>query len=395
MIFLKMIRTANMRFNALIVGGLIAISSTLSTAAEEAIATRIAARMFPSVFQAWNPADNLKEPRAQTEARHDLIFHGEHFFGLHWDHTHPGLATAFTPASIQTGRQRRDALLRRNPNLILLVEIRYRDAHRSFLPDGHAWWRRDKQGKIVPGWEEGGYLQLDFSNPEYREQVAKQAQAAVSSGVVDGIMLDWWQDDDDRLALVKTIRAHIGEQALILVNANDRCTPRTAPFINGYFMECYRSKTAEEWQRIANTLAWAESHLRAPRINCLETWYHTSRNDEPLMRATTTLALVLSDGYCLFSDPNPLPTPDHQHDWYPFWERCLGKARAPGYSRPDKTLAREFEYGTAIYNPMGNQPVTIIFDEPRQSRATGKRASCHTLNPCDGDLFLKDKNTAM
>lgn len=372
------------------IGCLVAVCEAQEAVSEEPVARRIANRAFPSIFQAWNPADNLKEDRVVTEARHDLIFHGERFFGLRWDHAYPGLATNFTAASIQAGLQRRRDLLRRNPNLILLVEIRYRDAHRSFLPDGHKWWRRDEQGKIVSGWEEGGYLQLDFSNPEYREHVAKQAQAAVSSGVVDGIMLDWWRDDADRLSLVTSIRSCIGEEALILANANDVSTPKTATFINGYFMECYSSQAADDWKRIAETLKWAEKNLRQPRINCLETWWHKSRADESLMRASTTLSLVLSDGYCLFSDPNPLTTPDHLHNWYPFWERRLGRARAPGISRPDKAVTREFDHGTAVYNPMGNQAVTITFDESRSSIATGKRARVHTVGPCDGDLFLKD-----
>lgn len=371
-------------------GGVIAGCDGQKAVAEEPVAGRIKNRAFPSVFQAWNPADNLKEDRAVTEARHDLIFHGERFFGLQWDNVLPGLATNFTPASIQAGLQRRRDLLRRNPDLILLVEIRYRDGHRSFLPEEHEWWRRDGRGNIVPGWEEGGYLQLDFSNPEYREQVAKQAQAVVASGVADGIMLDWWQDDADRLALVKAIRSRTGDEALILVNANDVSTPQTAPFINGYFMECYRSQTAEEWKRIADTLTWAENNLRQPRINCLETWYHTSRANEDLMRATTTLSLVLSDGYCLFSDPNPLRTPDHLHNWYSFWERRLGRARGRGAARPDGAMTREFGNGTAVYNPMGNQAVTITFDEPRTSSATGRRARVHTIAPCDGDLLLKD-----
>ena len=47
-----------------------------------------------------------------------------------------------------------------------------------------------------------------------------------------------------------------------------------------------------------------------------------------LMRATTTLSLTLSDGYCLFADPDPLPTADHLHDWYPYWNKSLGKAVA-------------------------------------------------------------------
>lgn len=373
----------------LMFSSLIVASQAQETGLEKPADKRIADRTFPSVFQAWNAADNLQESRTTTEARHDLIFHGESFFGLQWDNAHPGLATEFTATSLQAGLQRRRDLLRRNPNLILLLEIRYHDAHRSFLPDGHKWWRRDEHGNIVPGWQEGGYLQLDISNPEYREHVARQALAAASSGVVDGIMLDWWRDDADHLALIKTIRSSIGDKALILANANDVSTPQTAPFLNGYFMECYRSQTAEDWEKIAGTLRWAEKNLRPPRINCLETWYHQSRKDEALMRATTTLSLVASNGYCLFSDPNPLPTPDHLHDWYPFWERRLGRARSIGIARPDGALTREFDNGTVVYNPKGNPPVTIVFDKPTTSCATGQQARIHTVGPCDGDFFLR------
>lgn len=357
---------------------------------EKALEKRLADRAFPSVFQAWNPADNLKEEPVMTASRHDLIFQGAPFFGLKWDSAFTGLATNFTAASIGQGRLRRHDLLSRNPNLVLLLEIRYRDAHQSFLPEGHRWWRRDDKGSIVPGWEEGKFFQLDFSNPEYREQVAMQAQAAVQSGVVDGIMVDWWKDDADRLSLVQAIRNRIGEHALILANANDRTTPDTAPFINGYFMECYRSQTAEDWNRIADTLAWAEKNLRAPRINCLETWYHTSRTDENLMRATTTLSMVMSDGYCLFSDPNSLPTPDHLHNWYPFWGQRIGKALMPGAKRADGAWARDYSCGTAVYNPMGNGPVTVTFDVPWTSRATGKHARSHIVSECDGDILVPD-----
>ncbi len=356
---------------------------------EADVERRITGRTFPSVFQAWNAADNLKgEAPLDTAARHDLIFQSAGFYGLRWNHAQQGLADGFTPASVEAALLKRRELLGRNPNLVLLLEIRYRDAHRSFLPEGHAWWRRDKAGRIVAGWEEGGYLQLDFANSEYREQVARQAQAAVQSGAVDGVMLDWWSDDADRLALVQAIRRRIGEKALILANANDRTFPQTAPFINGTFMECYRSQTAQEWRRIADALAWAEKNLRAPRINCLETWFHTSRRDEHLMRATTALSLVLSDGYCLFSDPNPLPTPDHLHDWYPFWERMLGRANGLGVTRSDGSIARTFERGAAIYNPLGNATVTVTFDVPHTSRATGRRALSHTVPACDGDLFI-------
>lgn len=357
---------------------------------ERSAAARIAGRSFPSIFQAWNQADNLKdEDPAVTLARHDLVFHGADFYGLQWDNPAVGVATAFTKRSLIRGQARRAALLARNPNQILLMEIRYRDAPRGYLPAESPWWKRDQDGKVVMGWAEGGYMLLDFANPAFREQVAAQCAAAVRSGVVDGVMLDWWQDDADRLALITAIRRRIGEQALILVNANDRTTPRTAPYINGYFMECYRSETAEDWKRIAETLTWAEQHLRAPHITCVETWYQHSRNDLDRMRATTTLALTLSDGYCLFSDPNPLPTPDHLHNWYAFWDQKLGAPLAPGCLRPDGAYQREFVQGTALYNPVGNPPVSITFDTPRTSAATGRRDSKHTLQGGDGDCYMK------
>ena len=352
------------------------------------VAERVAARDFPSVFQAWNPADNLAgEPQRKTLARHDLVFHAPEFYGLKWIGRHHGLATSFTEASLRAARAMRADLLARNPNMVLLAEVRYRDAHASYLPADHAWWLR-KEGKIAPGWEEGGYLLLDFTNPAFRAQVARQARAVVESGVCDGIMLDWWTDDDAHLALVREIREAIGDAALVLANANHRQTPRTAPFLNGYFMECYKSESAEDWQAIADTLRWAETNLRPPRINCLETWHHGSRRDVRRMRATTTMALTLSDGYCLYSDPNPLPTPDHLHDWYPFWDERLGRPLAKSVAQADGSVWREFEGGLAVYNPPGNGVIGVEFDAPCTSAATRTVARRFRVEDGDGDLFL-------
>jgi hypothetical protein len=109
------------------------------------------------------------------------------------------------------------------------------------------------------------------------------------------------------------------------------------------------------------------------------------------MRATTTLALTHSDGYCLFSDPNPLSTPDHLHNWYPFSNRSLGKPVAKGIADSDGTMRREFENGTVVYNPMGNKAVSVTFPEERRSAASGKTAQSHQLESSDGDMFLKVK----
>jgi hypothetical protein len=354
---------------------------------------RIEARRFPSVFQAWNPATNVHdESPLHTLARHDFVWHDPQFFKLKLNNDYIGLADGFDERSVGTARKFRQEVMALNPNLILIVEIRYRDAHKSYLPEGHAWWLRDKQGRIVPGWDEGRYFCLDFHNPEFRRHVAKQAKAAVASGVVDGVMLDWWSDDASRLALVKEVREAIGDNALIVCNANDRTTPQTAPFINGYFMECTQSKTPQDWKKIADTLAWAEKNLRSPRVNCLETWFHKSRDDLHLMRATTTLALTHSDGYCLFSDPNPLPTPDHLHNWYPFWNKSLGKPLAAGTTAADGSVRRDFDGGTVVYNPMGNKSVDLVFPQERTSVATGRTAREHRLSSPDGDIYVTPKD---
>jgi len=353
------------------------------------ILKRINGRTFPSVFQAWNRADNLRgEDELTTVARHDLLFHGVGFFGLRWDHRYAGLARKFRKETIPLALARRKKLLDKNPNMIVLAEIRYRDASARWFPPGHKWWRRGKDQKVMPGWSEGGHLQMDFSDATYRGHVAVRAAAAVTTGVVDGVMLDWWRDDDDRLALVKLVRAAIGPEALILVNPNDRTTPGTAEFINGYFMECCVSRTPEQWTKIARTLAWAEKNLRKPRINCLETWYHKSRDDLNLMRAATTLSLTHSDGYCLFSDPNPLPSGDHLHNWYAFWNKSLGKPTGPGRTGRDGSTRREFDKGTVIYNPMGNKTVTATFSKNRTSLSSLTTARNHKINSCDGDILL-------
>jgi hypothetical protein len=107
------------------------------------------------------------------------------------------------------------------------------------------------------------------------------------------------------------------------------------------------------------------------------------------MRAATALALTHSDGYCLFSDPNPLPTGDHRHNWYPFWDKSLGLPLGKGEERPDGTWWRDFDNGTVVYNPMGNRQASVAFDKPRTSVATGRTANEHQLGYPDGDIYVR------
>jgi len=360
------------------------------------IEQRVSNRALPSVFQAWNRADNLPgESRIDTAARHDLMWRTTGGYKLRWEASHEGLGESFTQQSIANGLAYRQSLLSQNPNMILLAEIRYRDASNSFLPQNSPWWKRDAAGDRVPGWAEGGYFLLNYQDGGFQAHVAAQCKAAVDSGVVDGVLLDWWNDDHDRLNLVKAVRDAIGETPLIVVNSNDRKVPNTARYVNGLFMEVTRTSEAADWQRVAETLLWAEEHLRPPRVNCLETWFHHSREDLHLMRATTTLSLTHSDGYCLFSDPNPLPTPDHLHNWYSFWNKeiepnrpKLGRPTAPRVFRPDGVVTRLFQHGMVAYNAKGNGRTTLSFRRPVLSAATGIVNTKHVLNDEDGDIYV-------
>ena len=278
-------------------------------AVDPALAARVEGRDYPSIFQAWNPAENIpNEDPDTTMLRHDLVSHDPWSWRLAWDlasgeEPASGLATRFTPQSVANSQAYLAGLRARNPHLIVLCEVRYRDAWDSFLPENHRFWQRDAQGNRIPGWEEGNYYLLDWHQAEYRDHVVTQARAMVEAGL-DGVMLDWWIDeDDDRLALIKAVRAAIGDR-LIIVNANDRQIPRSAPYVNGLYMEGYRSQTAQDWERLRSTLEWGEANVRRPQINAFETWLETSRGDLNRMRATTTLSLTHADGYALFGDPN-------------------------------------------------------------------------------------------
>ena len=168
--------------SVLLLGASSVLAQSSATPKERPLIERIQGREFPSVFQAWSPAQNIEDASPlHTVARHDLVFNGPEFFGLRWNRKPTGLADGFTAESIGRAKSFRQKLLTLNPNLVLIVEIRYRDAHKSYLPEGHKWWLRNEEGQVVPGWDEGGYFCLDFHNPEFRSQVARQAKASLST----------------------------------------------------------------------------------------------------------------------------------------------------------------------------------------------------------------------
>lgn len=295
------------------------------------VAARIANRSYPSVFQAWSPVENrpgLSE--LERMARHDLVFTSPWGMRVAWkvtpEHPYDGLSTDLRSpdgdTSLEEAKKRRAELRELNPNLVLLCEVRYREGQyvpagqnvdfwkQGAYPPDSEYWLRDTQGDLCPGWGEdddkNGTLELDeirfmlvdFRNPILHPILAEKALALKRSGVFDGIMLDWWnehsattgrwpdwngtyltveEERSARIAILRRIREKVGDEFLILVNSNDRTVPRSAPFVNGLFMECYKPQydqgyTPDHIQKIAHTLLWAEQNLRKPHINCLEGW---------------------------------------------------------------------------------------------------------------------------
>jgi hypothetical protein len=368
----------------------------------DSISRRIRTRGFPSIFEAWNRAENLRndpavsaiplssiETIAATTARHDLYWAGPGLgLRLAGNQQYEILSPEFTPESIAVARQNRDALLDLNPHMLILAELHYYSAPVNFLPPDAPWWL---PGSAV---DNGGRL-LDFANPAFQDKAAALCGALVETGVYDGCMLDWWSDETqvaDRVSLIRKVRDAVGEKAILIGNVNGQIPTHTARWLNGMYMEGFGSVFFSDWRQAAQNLRWGEANLRRPAITALEGWWSAGRGQYPLMRAVTTLALVFSNGYILFSDPNSLPTPDHLHDWYRFWTKSLGRPVGP-LADPDRpgpngAYTRRFEHGDVIFNPPSNHPVTVRFQRPRYSVATATTGQSFTVAAGDGDLYI-------
>lgn len=380
---------------------------------------RVNTRTYPSVFQAWYSVDmpdvyptNTEEQRIKVSAMHDLMWEeplsqlGEGVdlvLGLEWAHENNGLASSFTEESFDRAKRNKIALLEENPNMVCLFEVRWRDAPQSFLPEDSEWWLRDTSGQIVKGWLGGWepFLMLNYDNPEFQDNVARQCRLVVESGVYDGVMFDW----SGHLEIIKKVRKAIGPDKLIIVNVHDDVHDGELfrDYINGSFMELNPIDTLSipvddlvlygkedvnkrNWDKMRDALLYFENNFLEPQINCLEVW--GNRDDLARMRATTTLGLVYSDGYVLYADPNPLSTPDHNHDWYNMWDYNLGKPLAKYVQREDGLALREYDNGTVVYNHYGNPKLTITFESERTRLSDKTKGKVFIVNGRDGDIFI-------
>ena len=409
---------------------------------------RVNNRRYPSAFEAWDDIHNRPSLSPQERiAAHDLSFRGLWDFHIYFQYTDQGVVLR---GPVEQARQRRDELLALNPNLIFVnTTVFMRDSYvNKLFPQDFPHWVRDATGTPVEGWP--GTFLLDFTHPAVQDIIVSQALAVSRCGVFDGIFLDWWQEhttvldgyrsnvaeQSARDVIIRRIREAVGEDFLILVNANRSKPHRAAPYINGLYMETVRDAatgyTHAGLRGIESTMLWAENTLREPQIVCLEGWSIATEKPDPTldywatrvvdtppdtprnqqwMRLFTTLSLTHSDGYIhfyggyLYDAPNtrthrygfwnaetgrPIGEPQ-QHYWYDFWDADLGQPIAETaqlHANREGVFIREFTNGWAVYNRSG-VPQAIQLPEQATGVESGLRNTLHILPDLDGEIYLK------
>ena len=387
------------------------------------IRARLQNRRFPSFFQAWHGIIN--RPTLSSEARiaqHDLFWSPG--FGLHWLETNQGVQLA---GYLDRTVQQRDVLLDLNPNMIFIRGIPMRDAGQETFPEEWPYWLRDAAGNRVPDERWKTFL-IDFTLPDAQEWIIQHALAVSKCGLYDGIFIDWWSENYPSLgnpqtgeiyrtlevelrarkSILQRIRGSVGDDFLIMVNSNRRKPLQAASYINGLFMETLRDYDGgyrhDGLIQIESTLFWAEEHLQAPQINCLEGWGVPTQSPDSLtnrrwLRMFTTMSLTHSNGYVVYNTGVGTPGHDHDHYWSDFWDADLGKPigqKAQLHQNIEGLFIREFTNGWAVYNRSG-QAQTIMLPSsaiPVSDRGSNSSSQTHILPDLDGEIYLTTKSFA-
>ena len=401
------------------------------------ILSRIENRDYPSVFAAWANIINLPTlTESERLARHDLYFCCP-MFGLAFVETREGIELV---GDLEKAIQQRRELQSQNPDMVLLAAVRYfSGVDGNEYPEDWPLWLRNENGNRITesGWNE---TLLDFTLPETQEWVINQAIAVSRCGLFDGIFLDHWnegprlsgyrsleKEHTARDTILQRIRAAAPEDFLIMVNSNHEKIPRWAPYVNGLFMETrpgytdgtvgiYDGYTNTDIAKIQETLLWAETTLREPRINGLEGFgirdeLPNAPRNQQWMRFFTTMSLTHSDGYVLYAvgldsllhehiwyneffpeSHNDLPhVHDHDHYWYDFWDADLGQPigeKAQLYENREGLFIREFTNGWAVYNRSG-KPQAVRLPEQATGVESELRNTIHIVPDLDGEIYLK------
>lgn len=390
------------------------------------IVERLVNRSYPSVFGVWDHVfHNIPPPGNKWEwsyykkaLSYRDLFGQSSFRSLSFEKITPE-GPKLVDGEVEHVLYEKSQIQALNPDFIFLIPIYYYGARPGEYPEDWPYWLRDKNGNRIKD-EPWAELLIDYTYPEVQEHMIKQAVSVAKCGIFDGILLDLWGEDEETMpsvpgtaplyqgnrvealvSLVKGIREAVGDDFLILVNTRTEKIPRSAPYVNGAFMETWDAAyPRERLIELERALSWYEENLRYPQVNCLEVAINISEPwDSPanrrLTRAATTLSLTHSNGYILIhgKPENPLPF------WYPFFDAPLGstvgsnETKGVLYQNPkgeeiEGLFIREFTNGWAVYNRSG-APQTVQLPEQATGVESGLRNALHILPDLDGEIYLK------
>ena len=314
-------------------------------------------------------------------------------------------------------------VLQRNPNMILLVGLDFRNGHPDFYDEDWEGWLRDEEGnRVTSVWGRHATEALidhliDFTKPAVIEQIVQQAKAISECGLYDGIYFDHWVEgkklhgiytpEEEYIAkdtILRRIREVVPDDFFILVNANRQKIRRWAPYVNGIYMETGRDLydfhpgEPEGYTRaglhvIENALLWNETNLRKPTFNLLEGELSPFKPiDGPEAkqrnRLFTAMALTHSNASVFMF---------HYNDfyWYRFYDAPLGRpvggdeTKAQLYENREGLFIREFTNGWAVYNRSGAAQEIELPQEVSGWSSGVENQRRHTLADLDGEIYLK------
>ena len=389
------------------------------------VTERIQNRTFPSLtFDFHSLIYNTKPVRWLNEwddpdhyydvaTQHDM-HHYTHRLGLRW---------ALTPTeplgvlSTQLAGNIEEVLEEykkydKNPNMLFIPAIAVHGYQDDELPPDTDFLLRDADGEIViDDYRPWDIWMPDILNPKFQQLIIGRVVAVADCGFFDGVLFDSWDNThlffqslhntateeeviEAHITILKGIRERVRDDFLILVNRNERKSPRYAEWINGIYMEIRRDHqdgySYDKLKEMEEAVSWNERHLREPRINVL----HGEGVDQPIdspdnlrwMRVITTLSLTHSDGYSMFVTPDPGGVM-----WHDFYDADLGRPigeKAQTYDNRYGLFIREFDNGWAVYNRSG-RPQTISLPIEVTGVHSGLRDTEHVLADLDGEIYLK------
>ncbi len=416
------------------------------------VAEKVQTRSLPSITAPWAGwfVNKHHLSPAEMTASHDMFWSPE--FGLRFQRTDEGVSLV---GDWIEARRQQETLLNLNPNVILLLEVDMRgtDPESPFLKELYSGddfpWIRDASGEIVRGAPAEHYtnLLIDFTHPIAQDIIVEKAIAVAESGLWDGILFTYWNENrvvlngyrsyeaeqNARESILKRIRSAVKDDFLIIVTGELRFG---MPYINGIILYSAPQNLSNDQRytrliELESNLLWAEKNLREPRINYLQAQgigseLPLSPTNQQAMRCLTSLSLTHSDGYFVYTMGVNWEEP-HSHDdsfwnyphkeaewvywsqhtkdshdtflhkhgdthyWYDFWDADLGHPigkKGQLYLSREGVFIREFTEGWVIYNRSGKAQ-SIQLPASATGVASGITGASHTVPDLDGEIYLK------